>query len=119
MKLTHSQPDTPIDEKKLYLSVIERDDKGHTYGLGWTPLVSRRRHVGAGFSLPMSTNDDLIEQLWGDIKKLQRSLLRVINDKTLDRDQLQEMQGRLGCVEHALMDRLGISFAPLANVDDS
>ncbi|KAK9147649.1 hypothetical protein Scep_006406 [Stephania cephalantha] len=43
IELTQSQPDTPIDETELYLSVVERDDKGRTYGLG-----SRRRHATFG-----------------------------------------------------------------------
>ncbi|KAK9115230.1 hypothetical protein Syun_022027 [Stephania yunnanensis] len=61
-----------------------------------------------------------IKQLRMDIKEMQRSLLRVINVKTLDRDQLQEMQGRLGRMEQALMDKLGISFAPPSHpTDDS
>ncbi|KAK9111470.1 hypothetical protein Scep_018989 [Stephania cephalantha] len=42
IELTLSQPDTPIDETELYLSVVERDDKGRTYGLGWTPSGSKR-----------------------------------------------------------------------------
>ncbi|KAK9125415.1 hypothetical protein Scep_014261 [Stephania cephalantha] len=37
IELTQSQHDTPIDENKLYLSVVERDDEGRIYGLGWTP----------------------------------------------------------------------------------
>ncbi|KAK9140471.1 hypothetical protein Scep_010152 [Stephania cephalantha] len=81
-------PDMPIDETELYLSVMERDDKGQTYGLGWTPSQSRRRHAGVGSSRPMSANDEPIEQLRGDIKEMQRSLLRVINDKIFDRDLL-------------------------------
>ncbi|KAK9138257.1 hypothetical protein Sjap_008851 [Stephania japonica] len=30
-------PDTPIDEIELYLSVVEHNDKGQRFGLGWTP----------------------------------------------------------------------------------
>ncbi|KAK9114795.1 hypothetical protein Syun_021592 [Stephania yunnanensis] len=45
---------------------------------------SRRRHAGAGSSWPLFANDEPIEQLRGDIKEMQRSPLRVINDKTLD-----------------------------------
>ncbi|KAK9126113.1 hypothetical protein Scep_014959 [Stephania cephalantha] len=91
-----------------------------TYRLWWTPSGSRCRHteVGAGSSRPMSVNDEPIEQLREDIKEMQRSFLRVINDKTLDHDQLQEIQGRLGLMEQAMMDRLGISFAPPAHPDD-
>ncbi|KAK9100795.1 hypothetical protein Scep_024225 [Stephania cephalantha] len=120
IELTQSQTDTPIDETELYLFVVEREDKGRTYGLGWTPSGSRRRHAGAGAgsSRPMSTNDEPIEQLKGDIKEMQRSLLRVIYDKTLNREQSQETYGRLGCMEQALMDILRISFVPPAHIDD-
>ncbi|KAK9162543.1 hypothetical protein Syun_003445 [Stephania yunnanensis] len=64
----------------------------------------------------MSANYEPI-QLRG-IKEMQRSLLKVIQDKTLDRDQLREMYEQLGRMEQALMDRLGISFALASNVDD-
>ncbi|KAK9118154.1 hypothetical protein Scep_016247 [Stephania cephalantha] len=102
------------------VETIVRDDKGRTYELEWTPSGSRRRHAGAGSSRPMSTSDEPIEQLREKIKEMQRSLLRVINDKTLDRDQLFEMHGRLGRIEQALMDRFGISFAPPTDpIDDS
>ncbi|KAK9088846.1 hypothetical protein Scep_027928 [Stephania cephalantha] len=47
-ELTQSRPDTPINETELYLSVVECDDKGRTYGLGWTPSRSQRRHATAG-----------------------------------------------------------------------
>ncbi|KAK9125411.1 hypothetical protein Scep_014257 [Stephania cephalantha] len=47
IELTQSQHDTPIDENKLYLSVVERDDEGRIYGLGWTPSRSRRMHATA------------------------------------------------------------------------
>ncbi|KAK9167152.1 hypothetical protein Scep_002343 [Stephania cephalantha] len=82
----------PIDETELYLSVVERDDKGRTYGLGWTPSGPKRRQAGAGSSRPMSANDELIEQLRGTLKKYKETLI----------------------------DRLGISFAPPADAyDDS
>ncbi|KAK9094098.1 hypothetical protein Scep_025567 [Stephania cephalantha] len=71
IELTQSQPDTSIDETKLYLSVVERDDKGQTYGLGRTSSGSRRRHAGAGAgagsSRPISANNELIEQPRGTL----------------------------------------------------
>ncbi|KAK9166428.1 hypothetical protein Scep_001619 [Stephania cephalantha] len=91
--------DTPINETDLYLSVVEHDKKGQTYGLGWTPLGSRRRHAEAGSSRPMFANNEPIKQLRGDIKEMKGSLLMVIQDITLDRDLLREMQGRLGRME--------------------
>ncbi|KAK9132943.1 hypothetical protein Scep_012471 [Stephania cephalantha] len=60
-ELTQSQFDTLIDEIELYLSVMERDDKGHTYGLGWTQSGLWRRHAGARFSRPMYANDEPIK----------------------------------------------------------
>ncbi|KAK9094132.1 hypothetical protein Scep_025601 [Stephania cephalantha] len=82
---------TPIDETELYLSVVERSGKGHVYGLWWTPLGSRRTHAGVRSSRSMAANDEPIEQLRRVINEIQRSLLRVIQDKTLDLDQLREM----------------------------
>ncbi|KAK9151466.1 hypothetical protein Syun_009775 [Stephania yunnanensis] len=80
-------------------------------GLG---LVSRSPIQGRGWGAHHSTNDEPIKQLRDDIKEVQESLLRVINDKTLDLDQLQYMQRRLGRKKHTLMDRLGILLAPPA-----
>ncbi|KAK9134700.1 hypothetical protein Syun_014030 [Stephania yunnanensis] len=59
-----------------------------------------------------------IEPLRKDIKEMQINLLRVIQDNTLDNDQLQELQGRLGRMEHALMDGLKMSFAHSGDVPD-
>ncbi|KAK9125837.1 hypothetical protein Scep_014683 [Stephania cephalantha] len=118
IELTQSQLDTSIDETELYLSFMERDDKGRTYGLRWTPSGFRRRHDGAGSSCLISANDEPIELLRRDIKEMQTYLLRVIQDKTLERDQLRDMKGQLGRIEHALMDRLEISFPPAGDVDD-
>ncbi|KAK9132745.1 hypothetical protein Scep_012273 [Stephania cephalantha] len=55
--------------------------------IAMTRWRSRRRHAGIGSFQPMSTNDELIEQLRGDIKEIQISLLLVIQDKTFDCDQ--------------------------------
>ncbi|KAK9125933.1 hypothetical protein Scep_014779 [Stephania cephalantha] len=80
IELTQSQPYTPIDETELYLFVVECDDKGRTYGLGWTPSGPRRRHAtvggaggrigggvgagdGAGFSRPISSPNEPVELL--------------------------------------------------------
>ncbi|KAK9111521.1 hypothetical protein Scep_019040 [Stephania cephalantha] len=101
----------------IYLSWRVTTNGAHI-DLGGHHQSRARRHAGAGSSWPMSARDEPIKQLRGDIKPMQRSFLRVINDKTLDRDQLHEMQGRLGRMEQALMDRLGISFAPPADPDN-
>ncbi|KAK9147438.1 hypothetical protein Scep_006195 [Stephania cephalantha] len=123
IELTQSQPDTPIDETELYLSVVERDDKGRTYGLGWTPSGSRRRHAGAGgdgagSSRPISAPNEPIELLMRDFKEMQTNLLRVMQDNTLTLDELREVEGQLRRIEHALIDRLGISFTPPRDVLD-
>ncbi|KAK9157335.1 hypothetical protein Scep_003909 [Stephania cephalantha] len=124
IELSQSQVDTPIDETELYLSVVERDDKGQTYGLGWTPSGSWLRHVGAragdgaGSSRPISAPNEPIELLRRDFKEMQTNLLQVMQDNTLIRDELREVQGQLCCMEHALMDRLVISFAPPRDVPD-
>ncbi|KAK9100646.1 hypothetical protein Scep_024076 [Stephania cephalantha] len=119
IELTQSQPDMSIDETELYLSVMERDDKGQIYGLGWKLTGSRHRHAGdgVGSSRPISAHDESIQLLRRDIKEMQTNLLRVIRDNTLGHEELREVQGRLGRMEQALMDRLGISFAPLEDVD--
>ncbi|KAK9125267.1 hypothetical protein Scep_014113 [Stephania cephalantha] len=88
----YKPPDTPIDETELYLSIIERDDKGRTYGLGWTPSGSNCRHTGAkagaGSSRPISAHDEPIEMLRKDIKEMLTNLLWVMQDNTLCRDEL-------------------------------
>ncbi|KAK9158092.1 hypothetical protein Scep_004666 [Stephania cephalantha] len=80
IELTQSQPDTPIDETELYLSIVERDDKERTYGLGWTPSGSRRRHAtaggagggdGAGSSRPISSPNEPVELLRRDFQAMQ------------------------------------------------
>ncbi|KAK9166064.1 hypothetical protein Scep_001255 [Stephania cephalantha] len=120
IELTQSQPDTPIDETKLYLSVIERNDKGRTYGLRWTPSGSRHIHAtaggagdgnGAGSSRPISTPNKPVELLQRNFQAMQTHILRVMQDHTLTQDQLREIQCQLNHMEQTLMDRLGISFA--------
>ncbi|KAK9100863.1 hypothetical protein Scep_024293 [Stephania cephalantha] len=125
IELTQSQSDTPIDETELYLFVIERGDKGRTYGLGWTSSGSRRRHAtaggagggagggnGAGSSRPISSPYEPVELLWRDFQAMQTHILQVMQDHTLTQDQLREVQGQLNRMEQALMDRLKISFMP-------
>ncbi|KAK9140495.1 hypothetical protein Scep_010176 [Stephania cephalantha] len=126
--LTQSQPNTPIDETELYLSVVEHDDKGHTYGLGQTPSGSRHRHAtagvgagggggdGVGFYRPISSPNEPIELLRRDFKEMQTHIFRVMQDHTLTRGELREVQGQLRRIEQALMDRLEISFAPPRDV---
>ncbi|KAK9105425.1 hypothetical protein Scep_022269 [Stephania cephalantha] len=120
IELTQSQPDTSIDETDLYLFVVERDDKGQTYGLGWTPS-GRGAHMllrGAGggdearSSRPISSPNEPVELLQRDFQTMQTHILRVMQDHTLTQDQLRDVQGQLRRMEQALMDRLGISFAP-------
>ncbi|KAK9082835.1 hypothetical protein Scep_029306 [Stephania cephalantha] len=99
--LTRSQSDTPIDEIDLYLSVVERDDKGRTYGLGWTPSWSRRKHAtaggaeggagggdGTGSSRPIYSPNEPVELLRRDFQTMQTHILRVMQDHTLTQDQL-------------------------------
>ncbi|KAK9147982.1 hypothetical protein Scep_006739 [Stephania cephalantha] len=66
----------------------------------------------------MYANNEPIELLRIGIKEMQTSLLMLIKDKTLDRDQLREMHRRLGRMEQAVIDKLGISFAHAVEADD-
>ncbi|KAK9162744.1 hypothetical protein Syun_003646 [Stephania yunnanensis] len=77
---------------------------------------SKSRHVGEGSSRPIHAHDEPIKLMRKEIKEMQINLLQVIQNKTLDCNDLRELQGRLGRMEQALIDRLGISFAP--PVDD-
>ncbi|KAK9148737.1 hypothetical protein Scep_007494 [Stephania cephalantha] len=104
-----------VNLRRIAMAVCPRKTKageGRTYVLGWTPSGSKRRHAGVGFSRPIFVIDEPIELLRKDIKEMQTNLLRVIQDNTLDRDQLRELQGRLGCMEQALKEKLRISFSP-------
>ncbi|KAK9166472.1 hypothetical protein Scep_001663 [Stephania cephalantha] len=99
--------------------IVERDDKVRTYGLGWTPSGSRRRHAtaggargGDGSSRPISSPNEPVELWRRDFQAMQTHILRVMQDHTLTQDQLREVQGQLIRMEVALMDRLEISFAP-------
>ncbi|KAK9100424.1 hypothetical protein Scep_023854 [Stephania cephalantha] len=124
IELTQSQPDTPIDETELYLSVVERDDKGRTYRLVWTPSGSRLKHFGAGAGdvagsyRPISAPNEPIELLRKDFKQMQTNIFQVMQDNTLTRDELREVHGQLRCMEQALMDKLEISFTPPRDVPD-
>ncbi|KAK9148076.1 hypothetical protein Scep_006833 [Stephania cephalantha] len=120
IELTQSQHDTPIDETELYLSVVECDDKGRIYGLGWIPSGSRRRHTGAGAgsSRPIYAHGEPIEQLRKDIKEMQTNILWVMQDNTLNREELRVVQGQSRLMEQALMDKLGISFTPPRDAED-
>ncbi|KAK9087374.1 hypothetical protein Syun_029768 [Stephania yunnanensis] len=78
IELTQSQPFTSIDETEPYLPVVERNDKGQTYGLQSTPSGSRRRHAtaggaggggGAGSSRLISSPNEPIELLQGTSKR--------------------------------------------------
>ncbi|KAK9132801.1 hypothetical protein Scep_012329 [Stephania cephalantha] len=109
-----------IDETELYLSVVELDDKGRTYGLGYLPSGSRRRHAtaegagggdGAGSSRPISTSNEPVKLMWRDFQEMPTHILRVMQDHTLTQHLLREVRGQLNRMEQALMDRLGISFA--------
>ncbi|KAK9099066.1 hypothetical protein Syun_026111 [Stephania yunnanensis] len=101
-------PDTLIDETELHLFIREHGNKGWRYGLGWTPSGSRCKHAGVGSSQPMFANTEPIELLRKEIKKIQTNMSRMIEDKTLTCDQLRDMQGWLGHIEQAVIERLGI-----------
>ncbi|KAK9114591.1 hypothetical protein Syun_021388 [Stephania yunnanensis] len=81
------------------------------------PCPFQNAGAGAWSSWRMSANDEPIEQLRGTLRRC-GEVFRVINDKTFDREQLQDMQGRLDRMEQALMDILGISFAPPVHPDN-
>ncbi|KAK9100016.1 hypothetical protein Scep_023446 [Stephania cephalantha] len=49
---------------------------------------------------------------------MQTSLLQVMQDNTLGRDELRDFQERLARMKQALMDRLWISFGPPRDVSD-
>ncbi|KAK9092758.1 hypothetical protein Syun_027669 [Stephania yunnanensis] len=59
-----------------------------------------------------------IELLRKDIKDMETSLLRVMQDNMLSRHEFREFQERLARMEQALIDRLGISFGPPRDVPD-
>ncbi|KAK9121480.1 hypothetical protein Syun_019097 [Stephania yunnanensis] len=59
-----------------------------------------------------------IELLRRDIQEMRTNLLWVIQDNTLDHDELRDVQGQLGRMLQAPMDRLGISFPPPKDVPD-
>ncbi|KAK9111038.1 hypothetical protein Scep_018557 [Stephania cephalantha] len=67
---------------------------------------------GAGSSRPIYSPNEPVEFLRRDFQTMQTHILRVMQDRTLTQNQLREVQGQLRRMEQALMDRLGISFAP-------
>ncbi|KAK9151459.1 hypothetical protein Syun_009768 [Stephania yunnanensis] len=67
---------------------------------------------GAGCSRPISTPNEPVELLQRDFQAMQTHILQVMQDHTLTQDHLRKVQGQLNRMEQALMDRLGISFAP-------
>ncbi|KAK9119398.1 hypothetical protein Scep_017491 [Stephania cephalantha] len=67
---------------------------------------------GCGSSGPISSPNEPIKLLRRDFLEMQTHILWVMQDHTLTQDQLQEVEGQLRRMEHALMDRLGISFMP-------
>ncbi|KAK9130377.1 hypothetical protein Sjap_010864 [Stephania japonica] len=64
-----------------------------------------RRHDEAGSSRPMFVDDESFGQFKKDSKEMQATILKLIEDKTVDHEQLFEMQGRLGRMEQAFMER--------------
>ncbi|KAK9169860.1 hypothetical protein Syun_002000 [Stephania yunnanensis] len=72
---------------------------------------------GAGFSRSISSPNELVELLRRDFRAMQTHIFRAMQDHTLTQDQLREVQGQLNRMEQALMDRLGISFAPAPSRD--
>ncbi|KAK9161327.1 hypothetical protein Syun_007668 [Stephania yunnanensis] len=84
-------------------------------GGGYAPSSAggARRGDGARSSRPNSTPNEPVELLRRDFQAMQTHILQVMQDHTLTQDQLQRgPRSRLNRMEHALMDRLGISFAP-------
>ncbi|KAK9103957.1 hypothetical protein Sjap_021211 [Stephania japonica] len=105
-ELSQLQPDTPIDETELYLEIVQRNDKGRRFGLGWTPLRSKmRRHDEAGSSRPILKDDEPFDQFNKEFEEMQAMILKMLNDTSLNRDQLLEMQGRLQRMEQGFMER--------------
>ncbi|KAK9131534.1 hypothetical protein Sjap_012021 [Stephania japonica] len=62
------------------------------------------RHDEAGSSHPTFADDESFGQFKKDFKDMQATMLKLIEDKTIDREQLLEMQGRLGRMEQAFME---------------
>ncbi|KAK9148584.1 hypothetical protein Scep_007341 [Stephania cephalantha] len=131
-----------VDDEAVYYKVAGECPKGRVYGLGSLGRKKRKyadadastsqvlaqrgmggmgnfmilRYVGAGSSQPISANNEPIELLRKDIKEMLTKLLLVIQDNTLDRDQLREMHGQLGRMKQTLMVILWILFAPPRDV---
>ncbi|KAK9096589.1 hypothetical protein Sjap_022086 [Stephania japonica] len=104
--LSQLQPDTPIDETELYLEIVQRNDKGRRFGIGWTPSGSKmRRHDEAGSSRPIFADDEPFDQFKKEFKEMQTMILKMVNDTSVNRDQLLEMQGRLHRMEEGFMER--------------
>ncbi|KAK9085705.1 hypothetical protein Sjap_026116 [Stephania japonica] len=105
-ELSQLQPDTPIDETELYLEIVQRNDKGRRFGLGWTPSGSKmRRHDEAGSSRPILKDDESFDQYNKEFKEMQAIILKMLNDSSVNHDQLLEMQGRLQRMEQGFMER--------------
>ncbi|KAK9159915.1 hypothetical protein Syun_006256 [Stephania yunnanensis] len=73
------------------------------------------RTAAAEYAVYFAPNEP-IELLRRDFKEMQTNLLRVMQDNTLTHNELRDVQGQLRHMEHALMDRLGISFTPHRDV---
>ncbi|KAK9144756.1 hypothetical protein Sjap_004659 [Stephania japonica] len=54
-----------------------------------------RRHDEAGSSRPILKDDEPFEQFNKEFEEMQAMILKMLNDTSVNRDQLLEMQGRL------------------------
>ncbi|KAK9110172.1 hypothetical protein Sjap_018232 [Stephania japonica] len=105
-ELSQLQPDTPIDETKLYLEIVQQNDKGQRFSLGWTTSGSTmRRPDEVGPSCPIFADDEPFDQFEKEFKEMQAILLKLVDDTSVDRGQLLEMQRRLRRMEHGFMER--------------
>ncbi|KAK9123866.1 hypothetical protein Sjap_013468 [Stephania japonica] len=64
-----------------------------------------RRHDEAGSSRPIFADDEPFDQFKKEFKEMQAMILKMVNDTSVNRDQLLEMQGRLHRMEQGFMER--------------
>ncbi|KAK9086119.1 hypothetical protein Sjap_026530 [Stephania japonica] len=64
-----------------------------------------RRHDEAGSSRPILKDDEPFEQFNKEFEEMQAMILKMINDTSVNRDQLLEMQGRLQRMKQGFMER--------------
>ncbi|KAK9086014.1 hypothetical protein Sjap_026425 [Stephania japonica] len=64
-----------------------------------------RRHDEAGSSRPILKDDESFDQYNKEFKEMQAIILKMLNDSSVNHDQLLEMQGRLQRMEQGFMER--------------